>query len=161
MANTPHQAGHATVDDSAPCYCEYHQINGTWYCHHADPPSGSYCRSQVHKNGNTATYTCFDPLPIPSSMMPHEQCGEYCRYAYVGGNYYLVEGACGCGNHCPTDLMAHLKKADRALYKFLSDKPAILGVIIHPTCPDRAPVKKAKTRKKSKPRPTQRKTAKR
>lgn len=132
------------------CYCEYHIEETTtgpvWVCHYASPPYGYACKERVYQSGHWGSYTCFAPVKIPKKTRPPRPCNEFCTYVYSEGKYYLVAGSCGCGNYCPTDLLAYLEDRDAKLHSFLKDNPPILGITIHPACPPRVPDQRDQTR---------------
>lgn len=125
----------ATAANGEPCYCEYYCSAEEWWLVGANPPSGYYCPEETDTGCEHGSYSCFPPVPVGSSALvhSHRDCGEFCRYVYQHGQYYLVEGKCGCGNYCPTDLMAYLQAHNPPLHTFLRENPgAVQGLSIHP-----------------------------
>jgi hypothetical protein len=142
--------------DQGPCYCEYYKVDGTgpWLCRYANPPSGYYCRSTVDDRKRHSSYTCISPTLIPpggkrgkSHNSPRTRT-EYCRYICHDGKFYLVEGRCGAGTYCPTNLLGYLDahnfsslhaaleqiQLNAGLPVAQQQKEVVINITIHPAC---------------------------
>jgi hypothetical protein len=125
--------------DTVPCCCEYYCDGGVeWFCVRANPPSGYYCPDSiagVRGSCPSGVYSYFPPHPITNAQRSTDRpaCGEFCTYQFHNNAWLLMKGHCGCGNYCPTNLMAYLKAHSPDLHQFLNTHPGIVQAIsIHP-----------------------------
>jgi hypothetical protein len=125
--STKHAPPHDALPERGyPCnpdaeyYCKYDKIDGVWQCVEAHTQSGYYCPTASFEYDPPQ---CTDPAAVESlrestSKSPKETASShdvlhagrhYCRYQHVGGgDFVLIQGCCGEGMYCPTDLEAYI-----------------------------------------------------